>query len=57
MMKRAKGIRRAKLEYSSNVYNRQITEKTRKGAGVKRRKKGGQRCTANEQEGGYRWLK
>lgn len=27
MMKRAKGIRRAKFEYSSNVYNRQITEK------------------------------
>lgn len=38
MMKRAKGIRRAKLEYSSNVYNRQITEKTRKCAGVKCRK-------------------
>lgn len=38
MMKRAKCIRCAKLEYSSNVYNRQITEKTRKCAGVKRRK-------------------
>lgn len=38
MMKRAKGIRCAKFEYSSNVYNRQITEKSRKYAGVKRRK-------------------
>lgn len=38
MMKRAKGIIRAKFEYCSNVYNRQTTEKTRKCAGVKRRK-------------------
>lgn len=52
MMKRAKGIIRAKFEYCSNVYNRQITEKNTEMCGRETKKrKGGQRCTANEQEG------